>query len=282
MKRKRSNNITVKTLFRQYTVDDVFSGSLDLFDMSKVFMCESCLSCLTTKDELQEHTKICPYRYWIPGDEVYRCGKKCCAVFEIDGRKPASVPFTRRIARISKLFLDEKTTLDDLHFFAFLALFEVDDYGYHFVGYFSKEWRRSITCDNSLSCLMVLPPYRSKGYGALLIELSYEMGRIEGLSGTPERPLSTAGKKIFKRMWREELLRAISSLNKKGIPVTISSLSEESGMTIEDVVVTLRHLNAVFSVTKHSPLICLPRDIISKAEEDKRINRKSFLWISLF
>ncbi|KAH9578219.1 Histone acetyltransferase domain [Trypanosoma melophagium] len=282
MKRERSNDITVKTLFRQYTVEHVFSSCLDLLDMRKVFLCESCLSCLATKDELREHTEVCPYRYWIPGDEVYRCGKKCCAIFEIDGRKPTSVPFTRRIARISKFFLEEKTTLDDLHFFAFLALFEMDDYGYHFVGYFSKEWRRSVTCDNSLSCLMVLPPYRSKGYGALLIELSYEMGRMEGLAGTPERPLSTAGKKIFKRMWREELLRAISSLNKRGLPVTISSLSEESGMTIEDVVVTLSHLNAVVFLTKQSPLICLPRDIISKVEKNKRINTKSLLWITLF
>ncbi|KEG06283.1 putative acetyltransferase, partial [Trypanosoma grayi] len=215
MKRRRVGFVTIKTLFRQYTSEYVPRNFEDTCDVKDIFMCEACLLCLSTMKELREHSDACLYRYWIPGDEICRCSKKRCVVFEIDGRKPASVSYTRRIAQIAKFFLEEKTTVDDLHFFSFIVLFEVDDYGYHFAGYFSREWKRSVTCDNSLSCVMVLPPYRSNGYGVFLIEISYEMGRIEGAPGTPERPLSRTGKCVFRRIWREELLRALHSLIEK-------------------------------------------------------------------
>ncbi|RNF25753.1 acetyltransferase [Trypanosoma conorhini] len=273
--------VNFKTLFSEYAAEHVPSGFQKTDAFTEIFMCEACLSWLSTVRELREHTEVCPNRFWIPGDEVYRCRRRRCAVFEIDGRKVASIPYSRRIARIAKHFLAEKTTLDDLHFFAFIALFEVNDYGYHFVGYFSKEWRKSMACKNSLSCVMVLPPYRHKGYGTLLIELSYEMGRIEGIPGSPERPLSTSGEKVFSRIWREELLQSIDSLNEKGLPLTLNSLSWESGMTIEDVAVALHQLNAVFFVTKASPLLYLPSGVTALAKKGRKLNLESLLWTSL-
>ncbi|PWU93925.1 putative acetyltransferase [Trypanosoma cruzi] len=166
-------------------------------------------------------------------------------------------------------------------FFAIVVLFEVDDYGYHFVGYFSKEWRKSVACNNSLSCVMVLPPYRNKGYGAFLIKISYEMGRIEGIPGSPERPLSAAGKKVFIRIWREEILQAIFSLNEEGLPLTMNLLSWESGMAVEDVAVALHRLNAVFFVNKHGPLLHLPSGTKAFAKRRGMLNIKSLIWTSL-
>ncbi|EKF30097.1 acetyltransferase, putative [Trypanosoma cruzi marinkellei] len=281
MKRKRLESFTIKTFFREYMVEYVPCGFWDKEDFNDVFMCEACLSWLSSARELREHMEVCPYRFWVPGDEIYRCRRRRFVVFEIDGRKMASVPYTRRIARLAKHFLEEKTTLDDLHFFAIVVLFEVDDYGYHFVGYFSKEWRKSMSCNNSLSCVMVLPPYRNKGYGALLIEISYEMGRIEGIPGSPERPLSAAGKKVFSRIWRDEILQAIFSLNEKGLPLTMNLLSWESGMAIEDVAVALHQLNAVFFVNKHGPLLHLSSGTMAFAKRRGKLNIRSLIWTSL-
>ncbi|RNF09615.1 acetyltransferase [Trypanosoma rangeli] len=281
MKLARMEGVSFKTLFSEYASEYVPCGFQDTEVQTEIFMCEACLSWLSTAQELREHIELCPNRFWIPGDEVYRCRRRRCVVFEIDGRKVASIPYSRRIARIAKHFLEEKTTLDDLHFFAFIALFEVDDYGYHFVGYFSKEWRKSMNCKNSLSCVMVLPPYRHKGYGTLLIEISYEMGRAEGIPGSPERPLSASGKRVFNRIWQEELLQAVASLNEKGLPLTLNSLSWESGMTIEDVAVALHQLNAVFFVTKNRPLLHLPSGVIALAKRGRKLNIKSFMWTSL-
>ncbi|KAG8345541.1 putative MOZ SAS family [Trypanosoma vivax] len=283
MIKERAENIAIRTLFREYHADyasGFFHSNYE--NTNEIFLCEACLSYFPLELDLQQHMETCPHRYWIPGDEIYRCAKRKCVVFEIDGRRPECAAYTRRIARLAKLFLEEKTTLDDLHFFAFIALFEVDDYGYHFTGYFSKEWRKSVLCTNTLSCVVVLPPYRAKGYGSLLIEISYEMGRIERVPGTPERPLSATGRRVFQKMWQEEVLRAISSLHEKNLPVTINSLSSENGMTTEDVAVALHRLGIVFNVQQNGPLICVPRGLLRSAKKAKRIDPKSFKWVPLF
>ena len=60
---------------------------------------------------------------------------------------------------------------------ALLLHTQVDKYGCHIVGYFSKE--KDSLEGNNLACILTLPPYQRKGYGRFLIEFSYVLSRIE-------------------------------------------------------------------------------------------------------
>ncbi|KAG5464559.1 hypothetical protein LSCM1_00750 [Leishmania martiniquensis] len=242
-----------------------------------IYLCDSCLAMFADPGHLQQHLQSCSYAFWIPGDEIYRDeGRRFC-VFALDGRKPQCAVLARRICLLSKLFLVDKVTLDDVHFFSFNALFEVDDEGFHFVGYFSKEWTSSLSCINTLSCVMVLPPFRSKGYGGILVRLSYEIARMEGMVGTPERPLSKSGNALFRKVWREEVLSAVFALEERGATVTVGELSKASSLIIEDVLVALQDLDVLFSVGKQGPLL-----VVNASEEarvlERRLDAERLYW----
>ena len=118
-------------------------------------------------------------------------------MFEVDGEK--SWEYCENLSYLSKLFLDHKFILYSMSIFNFYVLCEVDEYGYHYVGYFSKNKDHSE--QNNLSCILVLPCYQKKGYGRFLINFSYELSMIEKRIGSPERPLSDLGKLVYMKYW---------------------------------------------------------------------------------
>lgn len=117
---------------------------------------------------------------------------------------------------------------------------ENDNYGCHFVGYFSKEKRPSSL--NNVSCILVLPIHMRKGYGQYLIEFSYLLTRVEKKTGSPEKPLSDMGLVSYRKYWRLVLCEEL--LEQKGA-ISISAISDRTGMTPDDIVSALEGLRAL-------------------------------------
>lgn len=167
--------------------------------------------------------------------------------------------------------------------FLFYVMTENDVNGCHFVGYFSKE-KRSLGAmpgpephssfddssqtqaeagaangtqankdpalsnpGNNVSCILVLPVHMRRGFGKVLIEFSYLLTRVEGRTGSPEKPLSDMGLVSYRSYWRlvicKLLLRYKEIASTSTVrPPSVTSIAKETGMTPDDIISTLEAL----------------------------------------
>ncbi|MCJ1312175.1 hypothetical protein MMC25_005849 [Agyrium rufum] len=200
-----------------------------------LYICEFCLKYMNSDYVAWRHKLKCPAKH-PPGDEIYRDGS--VSVFEVDGRK--NPVYCQNLCLLAKLFLGSKTLYYDVEPFLFYIMTEYDELGCHFVGYFSKEKRPSSL--NNVSCILTLPTHQRKGYGNLLIDFSYLLTRVEQKTGSPEKPLSDMGLVSYRNYWR--LVLSYLLLDRKE-PIGINDISEETGMTADDIVAALEALRAL-------------------------------------
>uniref|UniRef100_A0A8W7Q4D3 Histone acetyltransferase n=1 Tax=Anopheles coluzzii TaxID=1518534 RepID=A0A8W7Q4D3_ANOCL len=210
-----------------------------------MYVCEYCLRYMRLAKTLKEHKAVCTRRQ-PPGSEIYRKGT--LSIFEIDGKDHRF--YCQTLCLMAKLFLDHKTLYYDVDPFYFYVLCEIDREGQHIVGYFSKE--KESPEGNNVACILILPPYQRKGYGKLLIGFSYELSRLEGVIGSPEKPLSDLGKLSYRSYWAYTLLKLIKDYR----TTTIKELSELSGITPDDIIYTLQSMNMV-KYWKGQHVICV-------------------------
>ena len=192
-----------------------------------LYFCEFCLNFYVKKDELERHLKTnCPLRH-PPGNEIYRDDK--ISMFEVDG-KTESI-YCENLSYLSKLFLDHKTLAWDVDPFLFYILTEYDKYGYHFVGYFSKE--KDSPQGWNLSCILTLPFHQRKGYGKFLIEFSYLLSKREQKYGSPERPLSDLGYSTYFAYWTQKICETLRKWD--GESITINDIAEATHIKHKDI-----------------------------------------------
>ncbi|KAK7196007.1 histone acetyltransferase [Novymonas esmeraldas] len=172
-----------------------------------------------------------------PGNEVYRDPVRRLVVLELDGSLEPT--FCEHLALLSKLFLEHKALDHDMTPFLFYVLCSVEAHGLQVLGYFSKE--KQTPEPYNLSCILVLPQYQSRGIGRFLIELSYELSRREGKVGTPEKPLSDLGEKLYLGYWADSVTMAVARAMEEGHCVSVDYLVQATAMIEADVLRALQH-----------------------------------------
>ncbi|KAK4139438.1 males-absent on the first protein [Dichotomopilus funicola] len=194
------------------------------------------------------------------------------SIRQVDGEK--DVLFCQNLSLFAKLFLDNKSVFFDVTGFDYFLLVHTpsavppsssnaDSSTYRpiatpelssvqnsgtsnpgrsqIVGFFSKE--KMSWDNNNLACILIFPPWQRKGLGALLMGISYEISRREGVLGGPEKPISDLGKKGYKRFWAGEVCRWLLAIDEtKEIVVDVEACSQATWIAPEDCLLVLREM----------------------------------------
>ena len=245
------------------------------YNMKHFYVCEFCFRYFATKEDLDKHNMEKREKY-PPGREIYRNGN--ISIFELQGKNQKI--YCQCLCLLAKLFLDHKTLFYDVEGFNFYVLCECDQNGAHIAAYFSRELESEV--GNILACIVALPPYQKKGYGHLLISLSYELAKRQKVSGGPERPLSDLGKIAFNSYWKETIIDIFKVYGKE-----ITSIDDIENMTsIQrfDIIETLKKISCVTKV-KGEYELSINKDALSAAIEESeqkrprlKIDPKLLIW----
>ncbi|GAB4822189.1 hypothetical protein N2152v2_009235 [Parachlorella kessleri] len=220
-------------------------------ECKELFFCEYDLAFFKHRHQMLRHLRKCRIQH-PPGVEIYRNGN--ISFFEVDGRKAKS--YCQNLCFLAKLFLDHKTLYYDVDLFLFYIMCECDERGAHIVGYFSKE--KASEEGYNLACILTFPAYQRRGYGKFLIAFSYELSKIEGKVGTPERPLSDLGLVSYRSFWTRVLLNV---LKERQDSISIKELSDLTMFKTDDIISTLQHLNLIQYI-KGNHVICAAPHVI--------------------
>jgi len=231
-----------------------------------IYLCEFCLGYFADEFSFGRHRKKCTLLH-PPGNEIYR--DDYVSFFEIDGRRQRT--WCRNLCLLSKMFLDHKTLYYDVDPFLFYVMATRSDKGFHIVGYFSKE--KESADGYNVACILTLPQYQRKGFGRLLIQFSYELSRIEGKLGSPEKPLSDLGLLSYRQYWAENMIDILVGYNEREEKATIESISTALAMTTQDVEHTLQALRMqVYHRSDHK--IVIPDKLVEQREKRlKKVRR---------
>ncbi|CAK7273330.1 Histone acetyltransferase [Sporothrix epigloea] len=244
-----------------------FSPYPELFSMEDViYVCEFCLGYHGNLKSYTRHRSKCTLQH-PPGNEIYRDGD--LSFYEIDGRRQRT--WCRNLCLLSKMFLDHKTLYYDVDPFLFYVMTQRDDKGMHLTGYFSKEKE---SADNyNVACIMTLPQFQRRGYGRLLIQFSYELSKIEGKLGSPEKPLSDLGLLGYRQYWTESIINLLYEYNQRDDRCSIEAIASALAMTTQDVEHTLQALKMqVYHKGEHK--LVIPSRLLDQREAIKKKKRR--------
>jgi histone acetyltransferase HTATIP len=226
-----------------------------------IYICEFCLSYYGDIKSFTRHRTKCTMLH-PPGNEIYR--DDYVSFFEIDGKRQRT--WCRNLCLLSKMFLDHKTLYYDVDPFLFYVMTTRDKQGCHLVGYFSKE--KESADGYNVACILTLPQFQRKGYGRLLIQFSYELSKIEGKLGSPEKPLSDLGLLSYRQYWKENILDILIEATENEERISMEQLAANLAMTMNDVESMLRTLN-ILAYHKGEHKLIVPNNCIDERRAQK-------------
>jgi hypothetical protein len=167
---------------------------------------------------------------------------------------------------LAKLFLDTKSVFYDTTTFLYYVLYvedtTSDDPTPRPIGFFSKE---KLSWDsNNLACICIFPPWQKKGFGQILMGVSYELSKWDGRLGGPEKrkypsyvpsvvcwtithifaALSELGRRAYLNFWSATIARHVAQLPTTEL-ITVKSISEATFILPEDVIATVKDMDVV-------------------------------------
>ncbi|KAM0729576.1 Histone acetyltransferase KAT6B [Formica fusca] len=230
-------------VFGRYEVETWYSSPFpqEYARLPKLFFCEFCLKYTKSRAVLDRHMDKCQWRH-PPATEIYRCNG--LSVFEIDGN--VNKIYCQNLCLLAKLFLDHKTLYYDVEPFLFYAMTKNDRYGCHLIGYFSKE-KHCPAQRYNVSCIMTLPQYQRQGFGRFLIEFSYLLSKVEGIPGTPEKPLSDLGRVSYHSFWKSVVLEYLDA-HRNAIDIKLGDITKMTGVSAHDIATAMQLLGFIRSV----------------------------------
>ncbi|WRT67132.1 histone acetyltransferase ESA1 [Kwoniella shivajii] len=229
-----------------------------------LYICEFCLLYYPSFTQLKRHRNKCNLLH-PPGNEIYR--HEDISFFEIDGRRQRT--WCRNLCLISKCFLDHKTLYYDVDPFMYYCMTVKDDYGCHLIGYFSKE--KESPEGYNVACILTLPQHQRKGYGRLLIEFSYELSKVEGKLGSPEKPLSDLGLLGYRAYWQEKIVELLLDSDDE---ISLEEIAQKTAITHGDIMHTCQALQMI-KYYKGGHIIHLTDAVLEQHQKTMSKNRRS-------
>lgn len=242
LERAREESTKVRNIssivFGDYHVDAwYFSPFPEPYGSAKtLYMCKFCLKYVRTRTRYTKHCSSCT-QPGPPGAVVYEDPEQDLKVFEIDGNVNAL--YCERLCLLAKLFLDHKTIFYDVGIFMFYVVTVGDE----LAGYFSKESPLTGS-EYNLACILTLPQHQRKGIGNFIISFSYELSKIDGKIGSPERPLSDLGQVSYRSYWAYSIIQYLRSQEDQG-RVSARDVSQATAIRLTDVCSTLKSIHLV-------------------------------------
>ncbi|KAL9124456.1 MAG: hypothetical protein Q9217_006208, partial [Psora testacea] len=184
-----------------------------------------------------------------PGQLIY--SKDLHSIYKVDGEQHQL--FAQNLSLFAKLFLDNKSVFFDVASFDYFLLLHQpgpsssssscsSHLGPQIIGFFSKE--KMSWDNNNLACILVFPPWQRKGFGKILMGVSYELSRREGRYGGPEKPLSELGRRGYMQFWEARVARTVLGMKGKKT-LSVSELARECWVSSEDIVAALKRMGVL-------------------------------------
>lgn len=95
--------------------------------------------------------------------------------------------------------------------------------------------------------------------------ISYELSRLEGRIGGPEKPLSELGRIGYLKFWEARVANAILGIKNKST-LSVQEVAESCWMLVEDVISTLKEMDVLGTKRKKDGTL-----VVSKARVRERV-----------